>query len=135
MFICTILQKNWNKNHYTQLMRCCLFLASFCVKCLKKIFFLALSRFLYTIYRESAIDFTGIHGVHIYNSPSIMQQHTINPPYMGQVWGGVGGFTTPPVPTPPLCAPPLTVASSLGNPQMPSSSTYNTNSPMGYNFR
>ena len=61
--------------------------------------------------------------------------HTINPPYLGQGWGGVGGFATPPPPPPPLCAPPLTVASSLGNPQMPSNSMYSAHSPMGFNFR
>ncbi|KAF2366398.1 hypothetical protein FHG87_002848 [Trinorchestia longiramus] len=71
-----------------------------------------------------------------YKPSSMLHQPSLAPfPMNSGCWGGVGGFATPAQPAPPLCAPPLTIASSLGNPQMPASSTYNTSSSMDFNFR
>ncbi|XP_018018099.1 uncharacterized protein LOC108674649 [Hyalella azteca] len=71
----------------------------------------------------------------VFKPMSMLHQPSLNPFPMHRGWGGVGGFASPTQPTPPLCAPPHTIASTLGNPQMPASSTYNTNSSMDYNFR
>lgn len=89
---------------------------------------------------SGSLQFPGYdrHGVPAsqgYTPTSILQQQLPPFPPSGSGWGGVGGFTTPPPPPPLLCAPPLTVASSLGNPQMPINSMHSSSSPMGYNFR
>ncbi|XP_047500438.1 uncharacterized protein LOC125046643 [Penaeus chinensis] len=57
----------------------------------------------------------------------------ISRPNIGSMWG-IGGFTSPALPTPPAVTP-NTIASTLGNPQMPSVTFFNSRAPMGFNFR
>nr|XP_027239584.1 uncharacterized protein LOC113830580 [Penaeus vannamei] len=57
----------------------------------------------------------------------------ISRPNIVSMWG-IGGFTSPALPTPPAVTP-NTIASTLGNPQMPSVTFFNSRAPMGFNFR
>ncbi|KAK7074054.1 hypothetical protein SK128_007698 [Halocaridina rubra] len=47
---------------------------------------------------------------------------------------GIGGFTSPSL-SPPSPVTPNSIASTLGNPQMPSITCFNSRAPMGYHFR
>ncbi|XP_071512918.1 uncharacterized protein [Panulirus ornatus] len=57
----------------------------------------------------------------------------VSRPSIASMWG-IGGFTTPPLPPPPAVCP-NTIASTLGLPQMPSATYFNSRAPMGFNFR
>ncbi|KAK8743123.1 hypothetical protein OTU49_001541, partial [Cherax quadricarinatus] len=57
----------------------------------------------------------------------------VSRPSIASMWG-IGGFTTPPMPPPPVVCP-NTTASTLGIPQMPSATYFNSRAPMGFNFR
>ncbi|XP_042227820.1 putative mediator of RNA polymerase II transcription subunit 26 [Homarus americanus] len=57
----------------------------------------------------------------------------VSRPSIASMWG-IGGFTTPPMPPPPVVCP-NTIASTLGIPQMPSATYFNSRAPMGFNFR
>lgn len=48
---------------------------------------------------------------------------------------GIGGFTSPTLSPPPPIVTSNSIASTLGNPQMPSVTYFNSPSPMGFNFR
>ena len=67
-----------------------------------------------------------------YPSNSTMYPPSVSRTSMASMWG-IGGFTTPQQPIYHPC-PSRTIASTLGNPQMPS--VYlNSRAPMGFNFR
>ncbi|XP_050699711.1 NHS-like protein 1 isoform X2 [Eriocheir sinensis] len=68
------------------------------------------------------------------STPGLSSPPAVSHPSIATMWG-IGGFTTPPMPTPPPVVCPNTIASTLGIPQMPNVTYFNSRAPMGFNFR
>ncbi|KAG0724479.1 hypothetical protein GWK47_040535 [Chionoecetes opilio] len=66
------------------------------------------------------------------STPPLPSPPAASHPSIASMWG-IGGFTTPPMPPPPPVGCPNTIASTLGIPQMPNVTYFNSRAPMGFN--
>lgn len=67
-------------------------------------------------------------------TPALSSPPAVSHPSLASMWG-IGGFTTPPLPPPPPVVCPNTIASTLGIPQMPNVTYFNSRAPMGFHSR
>ncbi|XP_045119700.1 nuclear pore complex protein DDB_G0274915-like isoform X2 [Portunus trituberculatus] len=75
---------------------------------------------------SEATPYVGFQATSALSSPP-----AVSHPSLASMWG-IGGFTTPPLPPPPPVVCPNTIASTLGIPQMPNVTYFNSRAPMGF---